>query len=344
MTRRFEPTPSARIAAQADRGEHGFIIVAVLWVLAALATFASVYTLYVSNTAIGSRVGGDRMQAEALVSAALELTAFRLLGATDENRPRSGDFEFRLGRANIAVKFLSEGARIDLNQAPKELLAGLFSVFGAKPDDASYYADRIIEWRKKTTGQNGAAGQPAPPTQNGAPAQTNPPIQSSAPAQMGSPDPNQGKEAEAYEDAGLNYGPRQGPFQNIAELRFVMGLPPELVERALPFVTVFNGQAKIDAIKAAPEIIEALPQVDPGIVNAVLQQRDAQDPKTTVAMLGQAGGSVSVEGRKANRVNVAIAFDTGRRINAEAVILLMGNKDTEPYRILEWRDDFDGPF
>jgi general secretion pathway protein K len=299
--------PFVRFNALQDRGEQGFIIVAVLWVLVALATFASVYSLYVSNTAIGSRIGNDRLQSEALISAALELTALRLLDVPEEKRPSSGDFAFHLGHANVAVTFRSEGARIDLNAAPKELLAGLFSVFGAKPDDSLYYADRIIGWRTKN------------------------------------PVPGQDKEADAYKDASLAYGPRQAPFQNVAELRFVLGLPPALVNMMLPFVTVFNGQAKIDVIKAAPEIVEALPHINPDLVNAVLQQRDVQDPKSIIAMLGQAGGDVSVEARKAARINVAIRFDTGRRVNAEAVILLIDH-DADPYRILEWRDDFDGPF
>src|SRR5205814_2073315 len=52
------------------RRNDGFIVVAVLWILAALATLASVYAVYVSNTAFSSRVNDDRIQAQGLVSAA----------------------------------------------------------------------------------------------------------------------------------------------------------------------------------------------------------------------------------------------------------------------------------
>ena len=37
-----------------------------------------------------------------------------------------------------------------------------------------------------------------------------------------------------------------------------------------------------------------------------------------------------------------IAFDNGRQVRAEAVILIIEG-DEEPYHILSWRDDFDGP-
>jgi general secretion pathway protein K len=49
----------------ARRAESGFFLVAVLWILAALATLASIYSSYTVNTAAGSRVADDRVQAEA---------------------------------------------------------------------------------------------------------------------------------------------------------------------------------------------------------------------------------------------------------------------------------------
>ena len=56
----------------------GFIIVAVLWILVALAALASIYSIYINNSALAVSVMDDGLQAEALVSAGLELTAYRL--------------------------------------------------------------------------------------------------------------------------------------------------------------------------------------------------------------------------------------------------------------------------
>ena len=77
---------------------------------------------------------------------------------------------------------------------------------------------------------------------------------------------NQNPEAGAYKSAGLPYGPRQAPFQNVAELRLVRNLPPALVSNALAFVTVFNGQEKIDVNVAEREVIAALPGINPNAV------------------------------------------------------------------------------
>src|SRR5262245_7111534 len=112
----------------------GFILVAVLWVLGALAALASIYTIYIANTALGVAVNDDAVQADAVASAAVELAAYELLKAPEDNRPTRGAFTFRMRRAQIAVEFCSEAARIDLNEAPKELLAGLFGVLGAQPN------------------------------------------------------------------------------------------------------------------------------------------------------------------------------------------------------------------
>ena len=303
---RSPPAPQMR-CARGERGERGFVIVAVLWILMALAALASAYALYTSNSAVAARVSSDRLQADALITAGLELTALRLLGRSAEDPRSVGEFQFQMGGADVALRFRTEGARIDLNEAPKELLAGLFKTLGAKADEAAYYADRIIGWRQKNKGTA------------------------------------QNKELGLYQDAGLKYGPRQAPFENVAELRFVFGIPPALVESAMPFVTIFNGLPQIDAIAAAPQVIASLPHIQPDIVNAIVAAGMAQDGKTILSLIGPAKDSVSLEPRKATRVNLAISFKTGRRVAAEAVILVI-DKDKEPYRIVAWRDDLDGAF
>jgi len=296
-----------RIARSPGRGRDGFIIVAVLWMLGALATLASIYAVYVINTATAMGVNNDRLQAEGLMTAALELTAYRLTATDPDNRPSRGDFVFRLGHAAVTVDFRSEAGRIDLNSAPKELLTGFFAGLGAKYSDAEYYADRVIAWR---TSQD--------------------------------PDrPNE--EAAAYRSAGLPYGPRQAPFAHVGELALVLGLPPFLVERALPFVTVYSAHAEINIVAAPPEVVAAVPGMTPDRLYAVLSQigRGPQNAEFLKALVGDQPG-VTVEAGKTARVAVRMDFDTGHRVQGEAVIVL-GGEVGEPYRILSWRDDFDGP-
>jgi len=78
-------------------------------------------------------------------------------------------------------------------------------------------------------------------------------------------------------------------------LRLVRGLPAALVDAALPFVTVFNGKAEIDINEAAPEVIAALPRMNPSTVADILKRRDPQNPQAVLSLLGEARASVTVE-------------------------------------------------
>src|ERR1700740_819406 len=64
-----------RMQPSTARSSAGFILVSVLWILGALATLASIYAVYVINSATSMSVNDDRVKAAALISAALELTA-----------------------------------------------------------------------------------------------------------------------------------------------------------------------------------------------------------------------------------------------------------------------------
>src|SRR5215470_13084616 len=127
-------------------GERGFVIVAVLWLVGALAALAVIFSLYLSSSARALALNDTALQAEALVSAGVELTAYQLQLAGENGRPSHGQFRAQLNGADLAVSFVSETARIDLNAAPKELLAGLLTVLGAKDEDARQSDNRIGAW------------------------------------------------------------------------------------------------------------------------------------------------------------------------------------------------------
>ena len=58
--------------------------------------------------------------------------------------------------------------------------------------------------------------------------------------------------------------------------------------------------------------------------------------------LGPAQSSATINGSKATRVRIGVNFDKGRRTTAAVVILILEDAD-EPFRVLSWRDDADGP-
>ena len=293
-------TQSFRVRSRQD----GFIIVAVLWILAALATLATIIAVYVINAATAFTVHDERLQAEAMARAALELTVYQL-SLDPQAAPPRGSFAFRIGNATVAADFVAESARIDINVAPKELLAGLFAGLGAPRAAADGYADRIIAWRS-------------------------------------SPGPGTPDESSYYRAAGLIYSPRAAPFQHVAELGLVLGIPELLVERATPFLTVYSGQPGINPMNAAPQVLAALPGMDPSRLNAVLTERAAgpRNAQRVLAALGAAQTLAAAQGSKSVRVTARTTFDSGQRVTTEAVIFIL-DSGTDAYRILTWGHDID---
>lgn len=287
------------------RDGRGFIVVAVLWMLAALAALALIYLTYVTNTAVTVAVNADRLQADALVSAGLELAAYRLTPQNEALRPTSGTFNARIGAGRVSVTFRSEAARVDLNMAPKPMLSGLMTALGVSATDAPVYADRILAWRSSTE-----------------PGQDNP-------------------EDSYYRTLGAPYLPRHAPFPHSDELWLVRGIPSAVVERMLPFVTVFSNMRTVNVIDAAPQVVAALPGMTPAMLQQVL--RDRADPNVdSRALIGLAGGSnATIEGSRAYRLTVAVEAPSRRPSSAEIVILLLDSGD-EPYRVLSWHNAFDG--
>ena len=360
------------------RAEAGFVLVAVLWILAALAALASIYSSYTVNTAAASHVADDRVQAEASIRAGVEMAVFRQLALPEKARPVQGGFDMRVGRTSVAVRFRSEGARIDLNAAPLDLLTGLFTAVGVDSARAQMFADRVVGWRSKAAthaGANSASANSA--NANSASANSAGANAASADANGASADSAEdkaAKEDKLYSEQHMPYPPRHAPFDSALELSLLPGISLAVVERVLPFVTVFSGRSGVDVSTADPTVLSALPGMTPQILGAVLNARvtDPGDGRTLLALLGPANAHATTDASKTFRASIAVEFDNGRRVHAEVVFRLKdegaknqgpnnpgasnqnakdqgakdqgaGDQGGEPYELLYWRDDFDGP-
>jgi general secretion pathway protein K len=326
-------TQNRRIA---KLSEHGFVLIAVLWILAALSALAVVFVVYLSNSTQAIAINDTAIETEGVISAGVELTAYQLLLAKDDERPSRGSFHTRLNGAELAVSYVSEAARVDLNAAPKELLAGLLSALGADSGTASDYADRIVAWRS-----------------------------------LPGPDAA-GTEDALYRAAGLPYSPRQSLFAHPNELALVLNLPPALVERALPLVTVYSGSSGVDVLIAEPDVIAALPGMTPLTLKDFLNTRATlpDDPAAIAEALGPAQAGAAKQKSKAYRLLVRVKLRNASESTSEVVISLVsgqngqspqggqngqspqgeqsgqspqgGQQDKQevvPYHVLSWQDD-----
>ena len=168
----------------------------------------------------------DRVQAEALVTAGVELAAYQLTPSMTERAPDQRHVHRPRGRGQVTVTFRSEAARIDLNAAPKEPV-------GRPHDRLGRLAVRC-----------GRLCRPHPGLARD--------------RRNVDDDP----ENSLYRTSGFTYSPRHAPFPAVQELWLVKGVPPVMIERMLPFVTVFSN-APVNVLDAAPQVMAALPGMTP---------------------------------------------------------------------------------
>lgn len=277
--------------------ERGFILVTVLWILAALAAFTAVYAVYVADTASASAVRTQTLRADGLAMAGVELAALRLLSVPAQERATSGEVRFRMGEANVSARFADEAARIDLNAAAPPVLSGLFQALGVPEPAAKAYAASIAAWRA----------------------------------------PASGDKSSAVGDAEAGHG--QGAFAHAAELARVPGLPADVVAAALPHLTVYAGRREVNPDIAGPMVRAALAKAGQGmddIDTATFATSGEDKAGGEGSVVAGASGIATAAGDTA-RVTVRVAFDDGRRLGTEAVILLR-DFGVDPYRVLLWRD------
>jgi general secretion pathway protein K len=280
----------------------GYVTLAVLLMVGLLAAIAS-SLLVVSRPALGLvRIGGDAVAAEALIEGGVTTAAFLLIGVERE-LSKVDNLRLRLRTGTIEIAATDEAARVDLNAADQDLLAGLFSAAGGTSMSADAFAARVIDWRDQDEdeGVNGA-------------------------------------EAGSYAEAELGYGPPNMPFQSVDELRFLLRLSARDFERVRPLVTVFTGQKKIDPLSASEMVLRAIPGVGRRELQRIQQaKRTHRDRSRLLQQLApEVAEHLLDESSGVYRVRVEARLPNGFSDGAEAVIIAPPEEDSADYRVVAW--------
>ncbi|WP_036288062.1 type II secretion system protein GspK [Methylosinus sp. PW1] len=151
MSSRQEERAGGAAAANADvktarrlRSRRGVVLVAVLWMIALLSALAMAASTSLRSFAGLLAIDRDRVQAEALIGAGVEVGADLLLKYGGRPLlPVETRFSLRSGEGRVRMS--DELGRIDINKAPVETLASLF--VGLAAEDAETVARAIVRWR-----------------------------------------------------------------------------------------------------------------------------------------------------------------------------------------------------
>ncbi|MEP7327579.1 MAG: type II secretion system protein GspK [Betaproteobacteria bacterium] len=286
-------------------GQRGIALVLVLWLTIMLMVIAGGFAFSMRSEALSARNALSLAQARATADGAIERMAFEL------SRPRfptawGSDGQarrWREGELSVVAIGVDESSRIDLNAAPDALLKGLIEqVGGATPDVAAHIVDSILDWRDSDDAKR----------------------------------PNGAEEAD-YRAAGLPQRPTNAPFETVSEVARVLGMTPGIYARIADSLTVNSRQPGINPTTASRNVLLALPNATPEMVDTFIQQRaDALASKLPVPPFPPAtpfaAGAVPVW-----RIRAEATAADGVTFAREAVVRPSGEA-RRPLIALNWAD------
>jgi general secretion pathway protein K len=278
---------------------RGMVLLTVLWTIALMSALAMAAAVTFRGFAGVAGVGRDRVQGDALLTAGLEMTAGAVASLNDKPLTER-EITVNLSTGSVRASFSDEGGRIDAGKAPAAVLASLLRFVGAPEQEAQDAAQRIVEWRRRSTARPEDAG--------------------TAPGN----DPTQNPDA-------------QQPFADIREVAQVAGMAPAWLSAMAPLTTVF-GSETVNPLTASPRVIAALPGVSRAQLEAFLAARRSSpaDADRLIAMFGAGQAYLAAKPQRVVSVELKAALPDGYAAAAHAVIVVLP-QDSQPYRVLVWK-------
>jgi type II secretory pathway component PulK len=301
----------------------GSALLVVLLMLGIIAVLAATVARSVSGAALELKAARAAVETESDLRAGIDLGVAAILKLGDDMR--SGEAAADLKGRRISVRITNERARIDLNKAKADVLAGLLKAEGIDDTEAASLAANVVEWRGGAAAQEQAAPRPDD-SHVGVLGQSA--IVSAPP----------GLQANAL----TKRTPTLRFFIHPLQLALVPGFSRMLVKRIFSSLTVANGSDKINPFIATPNVLTALPEASSGSVEAFMDARDGNVSRdTAIQLLGVDKKLLSEDKASGWRLEITIAPRAGRVRHGEAIIAGVDRETDEPYHVLYVLDDSD---
>jgi general secretion pathway protein K len=281
------------------RPQRGAALILVLWVLVLMLGTIAIFALGARTEGLQGRTLSRSADARYAAEAGVEVAAFHLQNPDGDALwvPDGRPVDFDWGGQKLQVRVVDEGAKVDLNIANPELLAGLMQALGVDFERSRRIAGAIADWRDGDDLLN----------------------------------PEGGAEDTQYAAAKLPYGAKDRPFETISELRLVLGMDPKLYEKMTPYVTLYSGLARPNPAYAGKPVLQAL-GLDEGQVAEFLGQREAAQPggAGSAPLSAQGSGTYSISSRATRPDGTRVQIQAAIRIGG-------GGGFGQLYLPLSWR-------
>lgn len=274
--------------------QRGVALLLVLWACTLLAILLGGYAALARTEGLQARYQFAGTQAHYAAEAGLMRAVYGLQDPVVKQR-WIGDgrvYTFHYDHAVVTLSSIDEAGKVDLNAASPEVLQGLFQATGMPQAQAQVLAAHVVGWRSPVGLKGDAASQRA-----------------------------------AYQAAGRDYGPRNGPFASVEELQMVLGITPALYRQVADVITIWSGHASPDPDIAPPLALAAIPGMTAQQQQAVQVARLKQANDPSLVLNNGTTHSIRSEATLADGTHAILRITV--RLQAE---------QAPSYAVLRWRE------
>ncbi len=287
------------------RRQNGVALLIVLWACALLAILLGGFAMLSRTEALQARYEFAHTQALYAAEAGVARAVYQLRGVAPQQRwvADGRTYPMRFGPAKLRIALTDASGKVDLNAATPQILTALFRAHGLDDARAEALTGAIMDWRDPDD-----ARRP------------------------------HGAEAPQYRSAGRDYGPRNGPFQTLAELQQVLGVTPALYRRLAPDLSVWSGRNIPDPAFASAAVLATLPGMDLETARQFVARRRASSRADEANLRLPDGRPMSANsGGIVDSIRSVATLPDGTRAIVHCTIRLQGTRTVgRPYVILDW--------
>ena len=288
------------------RDQRGFALILVIAVLSVLALLAAAIAVETRSTALGAQSRLAIVQARALADSGVTIALMHLLDRNKELRWQADGamHEEHYGDSNVRIMIEDEAGKIDLNNAPKELIAGLLGEF-ASAEQASALTEAILDRRASFDAVPARAGR-------------------------------------LYTGGSVSFQSLALlPFSDISELRLIPGMSAVLYDQLAPYITIYAQSPTLNRRTASRVALLAVPNVTARDVDALIASRGAAE-ELAPAQLSTFARYTQAANLQAATIVAEARLPGGISFTREAVVAVEPDLPLASPRILRWRQRAEG--
>lgn len=303
---------------------RGIILIVVLWVVAMMTVIVVALSAYAQKNLSLASVETDRLRSELALQAGLDVGEAMIVASKPEERvffngtPVTVDVG---GGRLVEVTLLDVAGLIDVNRADPELITSLANKLELPLAQSKPWLDEVMKARQARSQAKGDEPQP----QQGTTAQ-------------------QPKPGDQPEDTGANQTenkkkPTVPAFFSKTQLYRFEGVESAVVDKILPFISLYSSDGKINPMAAPETVIESIPGMGPDEIGILMTARQRRNWKTgdVEQVIGEHDNFLAIGESKIFMIGVKAVSGQGLINNSKLEAVVIGDDAGGlPFQVLSW--------